>query len=389
MSFRKILLLSTASVCLLYGMEAKAATPEPISAGDAMTFYGDIMSLDVLESWGSASKGDVFRVYDEDAYYIYDGNVWKKLSSGDTYYINNGTDWENLSANFVQADEVYTKTQTDNTFATKNAITDMLTKTEAGNVYATKSSLNSYVTLSELSDYMESLSLPEEAETPTRDAMKAYNTDEYHGKYELSTVSTGEIGEKSININDTTYYFMPNEKTGSLTKTLNELIASGVGVTTTGASESDYVFKVGDTYYKFDTSSISASKISIVEGTSSDYTYSKVLPNGTIKYYKVSGTTGSSAQNTNVTSDITGKFYSGKSSTASDTGGALTIKNETTINKIEADFKGNSSKNGGAIYNVDGTITNIIGDFSDNTATGYGGTGIQQKRNNYEHKRRF
>ena len=211
--------------------------------------------------------------------------------------------------------------------------------------------------------------------------MKAWQDLSNHGKYELTTTSTGAINEKSVEIDSITYYFTPNEVNDDMAQILNLLVASGVDITTIGASENDYVFKNGSTYYKFDTSGISNSNIKIIEGNSADHTYNKVVDDGTIKYYKVVGTRESDVRGSDV---FVGGYYEGQynSETGHTAGGAIyTID---TVPLIEADFVSNRTAGFGGAMSLSAStpdadegenakVSLISGDFVDNKANKTGG----------------
>ncbi|MBP9999899.1 MAG: hypothetical protein KBT14_04420 [Proteobacteria bacterium] len=67
---------------------------------------------------------------------------------------------------------------------------------------------------------------------------------------------------------------------------------------------------------------------------------------------------------------ITGDF---ESNSATSDGGAINNNVGGTINNIKGNFSHNSADNGGAIYNIKGTINNIKGNFESNSATKQGG----------------
>ena len=83
---------------------------------------------------------------------------------------------------------------------------------------------------------------------------------------------------------------------------------------------------------------------------------------------------GGAIYNSGEISSITGDFI-GNIASGYDGGGAIFNDNGAIIGNIKGDFIGNSSSQyGGAIFNFDGTIGTITGDFIDNT----GGTGAIQ-----------
>ena len=350
-------------------------------------FKGTISSASQLYRVTSPVIGDMWNAADTGANYIWTGSDWDKLSEDLTPYAKT----EDIETTYAKIGDSYTKEESDGKYATQTSISDMLTKTEANSTYAktgdsytksesdgkyaTKSALNEYIKSSEIYDYIDYVA--PKAITPTRDAMKAWQDLSNHGKYDLTTTSTGATNEKSVKIGSTTYYFIADEANDDMTQTFNQLLTNGTAVTTSGASESDYTFKVTNgetsTYYKFDTSGINSSKIQISDGTGSDYTFYKISADGSAQYYKVTSTASSAARNTNVTSNILGKYYQNLSSSDSSYGGALTVQSGKTIDKIEADFnKNKTTYYGGAIKNS-GKVKVINGDFSSNTANSAGG----------------
>ena len=300
--------------------------------------------------------------------------------------------------------EVYTKDEADGKFLTshqdisgKANVGDSYTKAESDGKYATKSALNEYIKSSEIYDYIDYVA--PKAITPTRDAMIAYQNDANHGKYVTTSAPTGADKEQLILLSSSRFYFVPNEVSHDMEKTLNQLLTS---TDKKFSYSGDYVFTRPNMSgsWTFDTSALSASNIITTEATLDDYTYTKADENGFLTAYKVSGLRNTDERNTNLTTNIIGGYYEGQKSTKEKEGGALTITNNT-INKIEADFVGNQHTNGqsgGAIYNGEGgivkmligdfagnsaryggaitnanTITTILGDFNGNTASGSGG----------------
>ena len=94
--------------------------------------------------------------------------------------------------------------------------------------------------------------------------MHAYLADSTHGKYTLSP--TKGTNTHSVKINNTPYYYTPNEKNADMVKALEYLAASQSLVSGT---ESDYVFYDGTNYYKYNDNATSipshANRYKVVE----------------------------------------------------------------------------------------------------------------------------
>ena len=199
----------------------------------------------------------------------------------------------------------------------------------------------------------------------TRDAMKTWQTLSNHGKYTLSKTSTGIIGEQALNVYGTTYYFVPNEETRDMTKTVRQIVAGNLGYMT-GST-----IKAGSNSYIFNTSSsLSESNITITESTSSDYSYRIIQSDGTIKYYKVTGNRTSDASNSNVTSNIIGGYYENATDSFN-----YVLRVRDNIDKIQADFLNNTNVNSALIIDSEKSVQTVIGDFigSKPWTNGYGG----------------
>ena len=132
--------------------------------------------------------------------------------------------------------------------------------------------------------------------TPTLDTVKAesesYLNTSGHGQYTLSETSTGAANEHSIKLWDSTsktiktYYYTADETSADMNRKLVNLVNSGFAAMKDVTSTGNWVLKLGDTYYGYDTDELPSSVFSYSTGDSSDYTF-KYTDGTTTSYYKV------------------------------------------------------------------------------------------------------
>ena len=216
--------------------------------------------------------------------------------------------------------------------------------------------------------------------TSTLDKIKSESETYLSGTHHYTLSTDSSAGTNKIMIGGVTYYYTPQQNDTVIVNLAN---TGGAALTTTGASASNYVFTDGTNYYTYDTSKLATSGIKISTtstGAAGEQTVTQTKADGTTVTYYINheapyATTGT--QNTNVTQNISDTNYSGLSTSADATGGALTVKSGVTVDYITGDFSENSNTKGtqtvgGAVYNA-GTLGHLTGDFYENTSASRGG----------------
>lgn len=122
-----------------------------IAVSSAMHFKGSLANEAAIKALSNPSQGDMYNALDTGANWAYDGENWDKLSETfDLTVFYTKTESDNKFATKTSLNNYYTKTAADNKFITQNSLNDYYTKTEADDKYLTEhQSLANYYTKGE------------------------------------------------------------------------------------------------------------------------------------------------------------------------------------------------------------------------------------------------